>query len=788
MPKKKKTQLKPVARGFSVTSVPKKPSLLSDNPEVTAAQSEAGTPKEGILQAETTQQAHGSAEGVASSHQTAEEQSMQDLIDKLQEKAEKEIVRMVKAIETDRRLSGSLPLADLDARIVNQILSMAREPRSSEATRLTDDSDDKVLARLGITYGVLRRLGYTEDVVERCLRAIDSIDLDDAYEWLLMNCTDDELRPHSFTTESRMSMQRPASTAVPSTPSDTATLRTDTLLSTLTPPSQPGDPRLHGSAHNPIKSGHTKDPTFTPESPEDNPNLQYVRLKMQIDDIEAPRKAKLGATDSFTRDLQARLQVVKAHYLFDERDANNQYLSERRRADAATFQARLRGDLVTTRKTHDALDVSALAKPEAIVSPSTPHGLSSAPLVKEPPEETHDIFDSDDAEGGGLFELLDEMPSTDVTETGVTIKVRDMPLPKGKFERTSKAFLRNVIDKLDKFAVLTYQIISGASRAKRASLTIRWGLGNFSEWAMEDVACYDTSQAEQYIATVALYDLTFPTTEGFASATAAPGNGHTFFRQLSPAFRELWDELEATRKSSDDAVNRSIWTKLRNIVEAKCSRKKSQRNDLPIAPYRERIVECLEISQILVLSGETGCGKSTQVPAFILEDQLSRGKACRIYCTEPRRISAISLAHRVSRELGDPPGAVGTNASLVGYSIRLENHTSRNTRLAYVTYGIALRMLEGASGSGVALDEITHIIIDEVHERSIESDFLLIVLKALLLQRPQLKYCLIRLMPAHPLTSCFPGSCSCRPLLMPRRYRNTSAVVRCYTFLAERSQ
>ena len=153
----------------------------------------------------------------------------------------------------------------------------------------------------------------------------------------------------------------------------------------------------------------------------------------------------------------------------------------------------------------------------------------------------------------------------------------------------------------------------------------------------------------------------------------------------------------------------------------------SQRLRLPIASYRDQIVQTLETSQVLVLSGETGwlvlsekkivisvtdlfnSGKSTQVPAFILEDQLSRGKACRVYCAEPRRISAISLAHRVSQELGDSPGAVGTPASLVGYSIRLENNISRNTRLAYITYGIAIRMLEaGKQGeSGVTFDEIT---------------------------------------------------------------------------------
>lgn len=102
-------------------------------------------------------------------------------------------------------------------------------------------------------------------------------------------------------------------------------------------------------------------------------------------------------------------------------------------------------------------------------------------------------------------------------------------------------------------------------------------------------------------------------------------------------------------------------------------------------------------------------GKSTQLPAFILEDCLSRGQHCKIFCTEPRRISAISLATRVSQELGEPPGTVGSVGSLVGYSIRLESNTSKTTRLAYVTNGIALRMLEGSitDQRGSSFDEIT---------------------------------------------------------------------------------
>lgn len=97
------------------------------------------------------------------------------------------------------------------------------------------------------------------------------------------------------------------------------------------------------------------------------------------------------------------------------------------------------------------------------------------------------------------------------------------------------------------------------------------------------------------------------------------------------------------------------------------------------------------------------------VPAYVLENQLSQGHSCKIYCTEPRRISAISLARRVSEELGEKKGDMGTPLSLVGYSIRLENRTSTHTRLIYATTGIVMRMLENTD----ELSEVTHLILDE---------------------------------------------------------------------------
>ena len=146
----------------------------------------------------------------------------------------------------------------------------------------------------------------------------------------------------------------------------------------------------------------------------------------------------------------------------------------------------------------------------------------------------------------------------------------------------------------------------------------------------------------------------------------------------------------------------------------------------------------ISIKSLLLLTSPDS-GKSTQVPSFILEDQLSRGKPCKIYCTEPRRISAISLARRVSEELGERKNDLGTSRSLVGYAIRLESNTSKETRLVYATTGIVMRMLEGSND----LKDITHIVLDEVHERTIDSDFLLIVLKKLMARRRDLKVILM---------------------------------------------
>lgn len=148
-------------------------------------------------------------------------------------------------------------------------------------------------------------------------------------------------------------------------------------------------------------------------------------------------------------------------------------------------------------------------------------------------------------------------------------------------------------------------------------------------------------------------------------------------------------------------------------------------------------------TQVMVISGETGCGKSTQVPQFFLDDWLLQSSValdanrpishCEVICTQPRRISAIGVAERVADERAEKIG------NTVGYQIRLENKISSSTRLTFCTTGILLRRLQ----TDPMLESVSHVLVDEVHERSEESDFLLLILKEILAKRSDMRVILM---------------------------------------------
>jgi len=148
---------------------------------------------------------------------------------------------------------------------------------------------------------------------------------------------------------------------------------------------------------------------------------------------------------------------------------------------------------------------------------------------------------------------------------------------------------------------------------------------------------------------------------------------------------------------------------------------------LPIAREAERIVDLISKHQVVVIAGETGSGKTTQLPKLCL--LAGRGSAGMIGCTQPRRIAARSVAKRVAEELGVQTGA------LVGYQVRFTEQVSDATAIKFMTDGILLAEIQ----SDRFLSRYDTLILDEAHERSLNIDFLLGYLKGLLRKRRDLK-------------------------------------------------
>ncbi|KAK1900011.1 putative ATP-dependent RNA helicase DHX34 [Dissostichus eleginoides] len=160
----------------------------------------------------------------------------------------------------------------------------------------------------------------------------------------------------------------------------------------------------------------------------------------------------------------------------------------------------------------------------------------------------------------------------------------------------------------------------------------------------------------------------------------------------------------------------------------KLAKLRREQKNLPIFQYRDRIVELVRQSPVLVVAGDTGCGKSTQVPQYLLAAGFNH-----IACTQPRRIACISLAKRVSFE------SLNQYGSKVGYQIRFETTKTPSTKLLFLTEGLLLRQIQ----QDRSLSQYQVLIVDEVHERHLHCDFLLGVLRSLLAETPELRLILM---------------------------------------------
>ncbi|XP_060088403.1 ATP-dependent RNA helicase A isoform X1 [Heteronotia binoei] len=159
-----------------------------------------------------------------------------------------------------------------------------------------------------------------------------------------------------------------------------------------------------------------------------------------------------------------------------------------------------------------------------------------------------------------------------------------------------------------------------------------------------------------------------------------------------------------------------------------------ERDTLPVKKFEREILEAIHQNSVVIIRGATGCGKTTQVPQYILDEFIYSGRAaeCNIVVTQPRRISAVSVAERVAYERAEEPG------NSCGYSVRFESVLPRpHASVMFCTVGVLLRKLEAG------IRGISHVIVDEIHERDINTDFLLVVLRDVVQTYPEIRVILM---------------------------------------------
>lgn len=858
MAKKKKSALKPVAnRGFATTSTPSKntvqqPSISSESKNV-EENGKNVTTKADRKDINTNDGATDDAVGwnaienemlsVENNKKPEfdpakeEEQALQNVVERLRDRVEKDVARFWKTIEFDRRFSKQLPIFEMDPQLRDDILNSFAKGGDKEegaaAAKEPEQEDDissllehvwpssaasELLQKALVTHSLLLRLGFTAKQAIAALSECQSVtDIDECVACLVGALSLEELEDVERRCEGKSTQ---SSRAKDNDKCDDETDNNDSLaIDDTRPPSHRGftfeRASTSGNTSRAAYSGSstpldTQSGSHTPtvssteakEAIEDakvfcNAALRSLDDQDQIDSLEKPdlayAQARLfiiqadkksthveklckGETSPELNDVRRKWQSVKAKARVTIDDC--QISPNWHKVSADNEFQRLRMDWEEEEGKIDAAK-KAKAKADLINTMEQSNMLSS-----NGDGSLESAVNQLDTDEGGLFgDLLDEQ-ATEVMDTSTQTKITLFDLPpqaiKVHGSKAPRSILSDALRRRNPSATIRYEPIATGGRMFRSRLTMRWMNGLADIYTMTGMATLSQTSADDVMAIAALMCI-----DSRADKT------------LSAGFREWWDELSECKKGEKDDLSRkqfkNILTVLGPRLEAanrdaeetkKALRAKQSltkpadsivedaladeedrpehrdeagkrmwnshessksfqnmlpgRQNLPIAAYKEHFLEILHQNQVVVLSGETGCGKSTQIPSFILEQRLQSALPCKILVTEPRRISAISLAERVSAELGEHKGAVGKDDSLIGSAVRLENNIGRNARLIYATTGIVLRMLEAGQ-----LDDVSHIIVDEVHERSIESDFLLIILKSLMNVRKDLKVVLM---------------------------------------------
>lgn len=174
--------------------------------------------------------------------------------------------------------------------------------------------------------------------------------------------------------------------------------------------------------------------------------------------------------------------------------------------------------------------------------------------------------------------------------------------------------------------------------------------------------------------------------------------------------------------------------KLKHTSDTKWQQNQTERAKLPAFSFKAQLMEAINDNPVIIVRGNTGCGKTTQICQFILEDYIMSGQGawCSIVVTQPRRISAVSVSERVANERAEEMG------QSVGYSVRFESVLPRPYgSVLFCTVGVLLKKLENG------LRGVSHVIVDEIHERDVNSDFIMVLLRDMVHTYPDLRVILM---------------------------------------------
>ncbi|TPX54512.1 hypothetical protein PhCBS80983_g05892 [Powellomyces hirtus] len=670
-------------------------------------------------------------------------------------------------LRVDRRRNAlaknaAVPLIKLSDVSEKEIMNFVQEQRALESTDwfATESNEATSRVKLQTTYLTLEKIGFAPLAIEHAMEAVGGQNIPRILDWLPTGFTDkiDHVE-ESAKKLAKLAAEHEKQKNLPAVQED---------VKVPTPPSRSttaGAGKSDQDMKNWILNTTWDDSESESEGAEDDkfanepPTERYARLFLDLEEKKYQAAvAKAGGDTDKQKELEKSMRGV--------RNGLKQAASQKKyKADQA--QKIIDANKVNRPPIPTVAKVAPVEARESTLK--TPASASDTEIDMLP----------------DLNALFDESPpdtSSALPKAALRTRILSLPIASNWTGKTPKQLLQEWVSRKSRGTNIKYYRIQDQTAGLRAGVCFTGGTGKVIENGM----CIEMDPAdrvekwkegEECAAAVALYAL----------ASDLPLN-----RSLPPAFRDLWLEWVARDKNasmeeqsafdarrvafvdsfvnvrnarlklyqrtdgSDDSLDVSrepmpetgyptflgnvdpdaLQLKMNQRLQSGPYRRLlNQRQGLPVYAMRASIMDVIRQHRVIVVSGETGSGKSTQIPQFIVEDAIARGDAsCRVVCTQPRRISAISIASRVSEELGDLPGRVGYDDSWVGYQVRLENRVGRETLLTFCTIGILLKRLESDNG----LRDVTHVVVDEVHERSLDSDFLILCLKRLLQRRGDL--------------------------------------------------